>query len=920
MSTAIITQVMDGITFSWSLSSSGDAAIESGTFWDGTPYVVAAEGLKVTDVDIVSQLGAGLTSEKPCRIANHELNTFSNGTKYYGNLYLNGLVKNPRAVNDVDSDSTGREGNGQQFDNRYFGVFSNGWTPIKHPRSPKTTDDPTAYGTGGGFNLEGFLTTKNQLETTGIGLAAHDVVMVAKSNYDPNNPRKYSMNDSTGYPYQKHLSRSCVLGFGVLFVLAAHPAGGGQNYFRPPVLWPQEDRANRPLHLLSAITPRVPNRGDSSDMADIRPTLAAGTWGRGVFRNLGGQFINFCYGFPFGGGITYSQVLPLYPAYGEAHCNSSNSSPSDAYGAYFITALLVRLTAIYADRSAVFLSDADRLKALRSIVQWGIDAFGSIKSFSGTQSGAGQRPCVARPWSIIAGWFLGVEDMRAPETTMLYGSYAPGNPTNAGRPLTARGAAWLNTSIGTETKTLRGYRSVAEGGTDGLVITKENWFNEVYGHIDTEVGRKRRAALMTSLESVCYFKVGGDPQSRVLYYKNLGRARNRTFTTTNAKPLTVSTSSVDEAIRIYNADSNASQRWRGIVGKLQWSENPFPTGWPASHDGKSPTIRFCYIRVKSDPGSNTSTTTNYRILKCDGDFRSSDPGTGGKYTLYLDRDWVGGTPSSEATFEMMAFTEENVGDIIYMISVNWKVNGALAAFVEANPNPTTIYGGICYPILLTLYSWIRFAKNKLNGGQPVDLDENSTFAHEFLEQITRKMPYAFYEYSTKSMASLYNWERPVLGWWLGEGNPALSSGDPDRFRPFSDLLSSGATAVALEFGASGWAKLPGVKYWLNGVYLPALSFNDDPPPQLPTPDDFTDAGEQESGGDAGDGTGVGVCGGTDSGALHSDGAGICGWAPPTPTIGDNPIIRGYNPITAIKPTFAFFSGYEQAILRRRRTR
>jgi hypothetical protein len=269
-----------------------------------------------------------------------------------------------------------------------------------------------------------------------------------------------------------------------------------------------------------------------------------------------------------------------------------------------------------------------------------------------------------------------------------------------------------------------------------------------------------------------------------------------------------------ESVRFIQSKTNS---FTGTMAYLRWSQNPFPTGWAFTHDGKSPTIDLSYIRVVSDSGSNTSTTQLYRIMKCSGDFRSNQP-IGGYYTLYLDREWVGATPSQYAKYEMVPFSENEVGDIFYVIA-NTKFDGINRAFIDANPNPYTIYGGICYPLMLTLYSWMKYVKRDLNGGNPVDHDENSTYSHEFVEQITRKMPYSFQDYNFSWMGGLTNWERTAHGMWLNLKNP----------------LEHGWEGVAFDKGADGWGEgAPHVELW-NEVSIPDLNFGIEE--DLPAPPD-----------------------------------------------------------------------------------
>lgn len=779
-----ITHAAQGITYVWTLNLDN---VQSGVFWDGSPYVVAQSGLKVMNVQITSELNGANVTEGPFRKEYHALRTNADGSIFYGHLYLNGLAKNPLPLDDTSLTEATRA-NRCIFDSRTFREFNRGWS-----NKNLSTDVQSSYSD---FALNDFMAGKALLENgTGIQAAAGDVFVVAKSNYNPNDTGTYTMPNSGGYPYQKHRSRSNVLGYGTLFVLSQHPAS---TSFRPPVFWPAEDTANRPLHLLSGITDRLPGAGE------IEPTISGASYNRPPSYS-DNNFTEFCYGFPIGNGTTYSQFLPLYPAYG---ANSPGTGTS-AYGAYYQKGLLDRLSAVYSDASNTSLSEQNRLKILRSVIQWGIDAFGSIKSFGNTNSGAGQRPCAARPWSVIAGWFLNNNDMRAPETTMLYGSYA--NRTSG--VLTTRASLILNAPDpeNGRTRTMKGFRSASIGGTDGYVLNRDQWSREVHGDKTTEAGKKRRMSLRTSLESFCYHKVSGDiSESRMLYYANLGRTHNRTFgygVSGSLQPTAGTVNPATEAIRFTPTKTNT---FTGNLAYLRWSQNPFPTGWAFTHDGKRPTIDLSYIRVVSDPGSATSTTQLYRILRCVGDFRENETESWNQfYTLYLDRDWVGGSPSQYAKYEMVPFTQNEIGEIFY-VTAGVGFNSTNSALIDANPNPTTIYGGICYPLVLTLYSWMKYAKRELNSGNSVDLDENSTNVHDFVEQVTRKMAYSFQDYNFNWMTGMSTWEMTVHGKWLN----------------LKDPINDGWAGVAFDKGESDWDAVPGVTVW-NGVTISSLDFTDE---------------------------------------------------------------------------------------------
>lgn len=754
-----ITHQTNKVTYKWTLNQD----VETGTFWDGSPYVINKPGLKVIKVEMITEHG----TESPNRVISDIELGFFGKPGFKGELYINGLMKNPKGMHDYDPTGKPRDKN-YAFDSRSFGTFNKGWTQYKHVRDPATkknikvpipTNENSSYPN---FNLTSFLQTKSQLENGGIDLTSGDVLVVQWSNYDRNSSKGWEIVAASGYPYQRIISRSCALSYGTLFVLNVAPTS---TSFRPPVVWPEEDLANRLNHIypVSQIAARLPTNEEL--VTNPAPIYKVSNFANDP------SFKTFCYGFPFGGGTNYSQALPLYSA--------SLKGDIHSYGAYYQRPLISRLGTLYSSD----VPEAQRLENLKVIVQWGIDAFGSIKSFASTSSGAGQKPCAARPWSIIAGYFLGVDSMRQPETQMM------ADATRTTGFLTARGAG---TQIEDE-----------DGGIEVGTIANEKMI-ELYGDpyaagAEGLVAKKRWLALQTSLEALCYYKVK-DKVGSVLDYRTLGKTHRRTFSGIGAN---LEQTNENTEYGLFATFKSVSS-FKGNFAKIHWSTVPadLNKGWAASHDGKAPTFWYSYIKVISGPGSGD---TLYRIIKSWGDFRNAKPDTQPNVTGYgfiLDRPWQNGQPDSTSTFEMITCTEKNVGEVFYLIGPT-----RFKDMADANLSPTTPYGGICEALVIPLYGWMKYIETKT--GTNADLDKGSVLTHEYVQKLTSISPYEWVSYATdRQYLGFIPWEIAILNKWYNRSNDRIEQ----------------AKAI-------NWKTLPGVKVWHN-VDVSAFKkiegdFNDD---------------------------------------------------------------------------------------------
>lgn len=718
-----------GVKYNWTFNQD----VETGTFWDGSPYVIAKPGLKLLSCNMDTADGI---LEPNTIIPDLELG-FMGKEGFKGELYINGLAKNPTPHTDINQFGNHRT-NGNLHDSRSFGVFDKGWIEFKRVKDPNTgkyiqvpvpTNVQSSYST---FNLTKFMEMRAALHGDGVDLNVGDVLLLQYSNFDINCPYKWNISGAGGYPYQKIRNRSCSMSYGTVFVLDAHPS---EVCFRPPVFWPEEDLKKRPLYAVSRLTSTLPMGdelvSDENDSNDYPPPTFANS----------PAMKTFAYGFALGNGINYAQCMPLLTAANSANITEANAVP--AYGAYYQAPLLTRLSILYSKKVA----DDLRMNALKVIVQWGIDAFGSIKCYGATQSGAGQRPCAARPWSVLAGWFLQVPEMRMPETTMMQD--------------TKRFDGFMKNDPNDDKvkKITKGVPAVV-----GRDITNNQWYDMIYGSRDTIEGKKRRLARRTSLEGVCYFKVVDDPNNVALHYDYLGSSHRRKF---SGEGMVLTQTDSNEKVPLFKLPISTSSYYNvtGNFGKMQWMTD-IPAelkGWPYTHDGKSTTMPMSYIRVTEGPGSGS---TLYRILYAWGEIRGLEPSSHPTYFGYgfvLDKPWANGTPDQTSKFEMMTSVKENVGELLYVISPT----ESDPAMMDANLSPQTVYAPICEDLLVRIYGWMNYIK--LKTGTNPDIDANSTFAHEYADKIVNKMPYNLCCYSTGYHANgCRPWEIAIMNMWYGK--------------------------------------------------------------------------------------------------------------------------------------------------------
>lgn len=738
-----------GVKYVWNFNQD----VETGTFWDDSPYVIAKPGLKMLSMHMETADGIAHPNTV---VSDLELG-FNGKPGFKGELYIHGLAKNPKGVYDFDKDGKERY-YGCPFDSRNFGTFNNGWRMFKDTvvnrrrvRNPVPTNLASSYGENE-FRLNEFMNMKNLLQSgEGISLETGDALIVQLSNFDINCPHTWQIGNAGGYPYQKIRSRSCAMSYGTLFVLERHPT---EVCFRPPLIWPEEDYKNRPLHPVSKAIANLPTDDElqtnpSKQKFDRVPN----------FNNQSHR--TFMYGFALGGGITYSMRMPLFVGAGTANITDTNA-PS-AYGAYYQSPIIQRLSSLYSKEA----TREARIEALKCVVQWGIDAYGSLKSYTRTAAGAGQKPIGTRAWSIVAGYFLGETAMRMPETTMLQDA--------------KRSQGFF--AIDVDGDSSEEEDGELQGGnkpkiiTDGVpqnhgkTMTSKQWKEMIYGDIATSTGKKRHLARLTSQEGVTYIKVVDDPNNYVLHYDYVGSSHRRKF---GGESGTFSQTTPDERIPILGVETLSQRYTTGNYAKIQWFNN-IPeelTRWPLSHDGKQPTFPHAYVKVTEGPGSGD---TLYRILYPWGNMRSANAGGRSTnpvflgYGWILDRPWANGTPNQSSKFELITATKDNVGEPFYIIQTSFHH----AMLVDANLSPNTIYGAICEPLVVRIYGWMNYIKSKT--GQNADLDADATFAHEYVHRILFTSPYNIVSYSSGfTYSGARQWEIAVIDSWYNRPSDNIS--------------------------------------------------------------------------------------------------------------------------------------------------
>ena len=351
--------------FSWTVTN----VIDSGTFVDGSPWVVVGSGAELIDLSPRSEI-------KTTQV----MDPFKSGHYTFGqtaDIYINGTVKNYVPRNRINLDAAYNDytengftgDNKSSFDSRHTLPARISSTQILQDVYDQRYDSSLNIG----FPVDGSIVP--------VGLTSGDVIVTAKSEFQT---FPADVTPPLEIPNVRY-GRSPIYRYGVLTVLQDSPS---EPCFRPPSQWVVGDSKSRPTPIaLSSIIEPVgltfidndPNRRYSAGSNSKYITSPTIHDGQPVFyqsthakRAIGLIESNVTY---FGSSIGRSAFTNFYHSLNYAN-------PVE-----------------------------DREEARNKLIQYGIDCYGSAMSLNYTSSGAGQRSCELLPFILVAGYYLNNEDM-----------------------------------------------------------------------------------------------------------------------------------------------------------------------------------------------------------------------------------------------------------------------------------------------------------------------------------------------------------------------------------------------------------------------------------------------------------------------------------------------------------------------------
>ena len=358
----IITLDYGDSKFEWNV----EGAVASGTFIDGSPWVVVEEG-------------AVLTSISPTKERKTTTQTNSRFPQLV-DVWINGSVKNPVASlyhnpNDPRPYEQLATLGSKKFilDGRVCYAANNYGTP---ERVAMDWDE-------------------DQSLELPCPLVAGDVIVSAASMWwdpttaTPEEIALYSTTLNQFIPNSVDKWRTGIKRIGVLTVLAEAPT---EPCFRPPFQWFNTDQPRpAPIPLSRVITDESVLEHDANIPYESHHYFSSPTYHEGgdvAYQSAGAQFAI---------ATTPSLIRSTVTYYGNT-------------GSRYL-AILLR------DATNTRFTREQRDLARNRLIQFAIDAYGCALSLVNTSSGAGHRGGEIKPWILLAGWWLNDEEMKN-----LYGS------------------------------------------------------------------------------------------------------------------------------------------------------------------------------------------------------------------------------------------------------------------------------------------------------------------------------------------------------------------------------------------------------------------------------------------------------------------------------------------------------------------
>jgi hypothetical protein len=358
----------DPSIFSWTVTE----VLASGTFVDGNPWVVVGSGAQLVDI-----------------VPKSVQQTSGHTHSYYPNIvnvWISGSAKNPNTFHRTNkNDPTG-----------LLGISA----PAGTTGSKKIVFDQRAI-INVGEGTQAFLDAQYDVNsnigipnqsgnTVPIGLTGGDVIVTADSvwyNGLSSNPlfTNYGVVSSSVVNAPKHWTTG-IKRFGVLTVLKEAPT---EPCFRPPLQWISEEPQTRPTPIpLSAA---------------ISLTAIDAILGQTFSTNQNAALYNGSSPIFHDGHDTY------FSSSNGVHGIRARSTATTTNETYFGTASLFLANLLFdmTRTSGTVVTDSNRTICRNRIIQYAIDAYGSVMMLSKTNSTAGQRPAEIKPWLMLGGFLLG---------------------------------------------------------------------------------------------------------------------------------------------------------------------------------------------------------------------------------------------------------------------------------------------------------------------------------------------------------------------------------------------------------------------------------------------------------------------------------------------------------------------------------
>ena len=384
-----------GETFTWTLDDSTVAS--HGTYWDGTPWVIPANGSTVTVKAVSPAPKEILIEDAVCVGGTTDL------TVRYDGVMVNpimGVPQNPATVESgtyvgsVGGDTTNGRGASSVYgltsDNRVAADL-----PVANAQSFLDT-----YFNISQFNQYKTLFPGDSTAGSGLTLNTGDIMALTQSIMDPTFKNFNAQNSRIGATPNGWSPRSGIKAQAFLYIVSAAPVA---NEFRPPVQWLSTD-GDRPTYTEADLLDLTPyhssiGQGGVYDIGAFYPDGAsswADVWGEGT---------------P-GTKPPVSAFLPSPILVDDGYYSSSlvafNILPGvdTTYGgqAYNVTNGY-----LFNEMLRSTLNDTDRLLAQKKLVQAGIDCLGAMKCRIACTGGAGQRAGQTTPLALFALRNLGTQ-------------------------------------------------------------------------------------------------------------------------------------------------------------------------------------------------------------------------------------------------------------------------------------------------------------------------------------------------------------------------------------------------------------------------------------------------------------------------------------------------------------------------------